>query len=270
MKRFFKLLFTKITPIAAVACTLAPIAGFADVIILGNTPGANGMGAQNTAVPSNWASNTGGAIDQSNPVFAMTSNSQGTWGTPNIGLTWSATGGSNANRWEFHGWSGATTANSGGGVLQMDGTQVNSVFSIGFTPDPGHRVILNGFNFVGDTNNGHTYQYTVEVINLLNSSAVFTTTTNPWITATSQNPGTNGTWANAPGINLGVTGDFDTAYRLDVRRIAPLGGTTGGAVDMAIDNLSIGQQAIPEPTAALLFGSFLLGAVLKRRRSASV
>ncbi len=218
----------------------ATCASDAGTIIRANTPGANGMGASNGVIPATFGDNISLSAP-GNAVFETYAGTGGIVGTPDIGLTWSATGGSNNNRWEFHTWGGATVANSGGGALQPDGTQLNSVFSVTFTPGTYSGVKLNSFNFVGDTNNGHTYQYRIDVVNLSTSEADFTTTTAPWITATAQNPGTNGTFANAPTVNMNFSGEKGVPYRLDIVRITPPSGTTGGAVDMAIDNLDFDQ-----------------------------
>jgi autotransporter-associated beta strand protein len=212
----------------------------AGTIIRANSPGANGMGTQNTAIPQTFGDNIALPVP-GNAVFETYAGSGGFVGTPDIGLTWSATAGTNANRWEFHGWSGGTAANTGGGALQIDGTGVNSTFSITFTPGAFSGVKLNSFNFVGDTNNGHTYQYRIDVVNLATSNVDFTTTTAPWTTATAQNPGTNGTFANAPKVTLDFSGAMGVAYRLDIVRITPPSGTTGGNVDMAVDNIDFDQ-----------------------------
>jgi autotransporter-associated beta strand protein len=215
-------------------------ASSAGTIIRANSPGSNGMGATNTAIPATFGDNIALSAP-GNAVFETYAGSGGIVGTPDIELTWSATAGSNGNRWESHAWGGATAANTGGGALQTDGTQVNSTFSITFTPGTFSAVKLNSFNFVGDTNNGHTYQYRVDVLNLNTSNVDFTTTTAPWITATAQNPGTNGTFANAPAVTLNFSGAKGVSYRLDIVRITPPSGTTGGPVDMAIDNLDFDQ-----------------------------
>ncbi len=227
------------------ALALAPPAG-ATTIIRANSPNANGMGATNAALPANWASNVSLAAP-GNPVFETAAGVDGIVGTPNIALAWSAAGGSANNRWEFHTWGGATTANTGGGALQLDGTQDGSVFSITFTPDnPAVSVVLHGFNFVGDTNNGHDYQYRVDVVDVSLGDVEASVTTPLWQTNTSLNPGNSSTWAGAPGVDLNFTGDPGRAYRIDIERIA--GNGTAGHVDMAIDNLSFDQTApvVPE------------------------
>ena len=231
----------------------------ATLIIRANTPGANGMGATNTNIPQTFGDNVALAAP-GDAVFETVAGVDGVLGAPDIGLTWATTGGTNANAWQFHAWGGATASNTGGGVLQLDGSAVGSTYSISFTPNPGWAMVLNGFNFVGDTN-GDTYQYRVDLVNLVSTAVDFTTTTAQWTTNTAQNPGTNGTFAGAPAVSLGFTGQVGTAYRLDLVRLGVAGGSSN--VDIAIDNLSFDQTAVPEPASATLL---LLGVALLRRR----
>jgi hypothetical protein len=213
----------------------SPVLG--GTLVRANSPGANGMGAQNTAIPNTFGDNIAlGA--PGNAVFETYGGIESVVGTPDLDLGWFATGGTNGNRWEFHAWAGAGSANSGGGVLQMDGSSLNSTFSITFAPAANVAVLLKSFNFVGDTN-GDTYQYRVDVVNTSTSAVEQTQTTALWTTATAQNPGTNGTYAGAPSVALNFSGTTGTTYRLDLTRIA--GSGSGSAVNIAIDNLDFGQ-----------------------------
>lgn len=221
------------------AAALVPTQTNARTIIRANSPGANGMGGQNTAVGQTFGDNIS-LTAPGNAVFETSAGPSGTVGTPAIDLAWSAANGSNANRWEFHAWAGATAANSGGGVLQMDGSSLNSRFSVTLTPSLGIGVILNSFNFVGDTN-GDSYQYRVDVVNLNTNTIEHTQTTALWTTATAQNPGTNGTFAGAPAVTLNFTGSPGVPYRLDLTRIG--GSGSGSPVDIALDNLDFDQTA---------------------------
>lgn len=235
----------------ATSCVCLCGAASAGTIIRANTPGSNGMGGKNTAVTATFGDNIALAAP-GNAVFETYAGTGGTVGTPDLGLTWSATAGTNANRWEFHDWAGATTANSGGGVLQMDGGAINSTFSITFTPSAGAGVVLKSFNFIGDTN-GDSYQYRVDVVNTATSAVALTQTTALWTTATAQTPSTNGTFAGAPTVTLNFTGTAATTYRLDLTRIAGAG--SGAAVDIAIDNLDFDQfQADPGQVPVLSAG----------------
>ncbi|SHJ63209.1 PEP-CTERM protein-sorting domain-containing protein [Rubritalea squalenifaciens DSM 18772] len=216
----------------------------ATTIILGNA----GSGT-NTNIPDTFGDN----VSASDPGrFEVTDG-----GTPNIGLTWDASGGTNANSWQFHGWGGSDYA--AGGALQMDGSSTNSIFSITFTPEAGFGVVLNGFDFVGDTNND-TYQYRVDLVRTFDNNTVFTTTTAEWTTDTSQPQ------ENAPSVTIDYTGALGEEYRLDLVRLNDDSSDTGSRVDIAIDNLSFGQTAIPEPTSTALVGLGAFAFVLRRRR----
>ncbi len=248
-----------LTALLASAATLP-----AATIIRADTPNANGQPNTNQPIPATFGDNITANSPAAAPfVFETLPGVGGVTGTPDINLTWSATGGTNNNRWESHTWGGAGSANTGGGVLQMDGAAINSQFSITFTPgNATTAVVLNSFNFVGDTDSDG-YQYRVDIVGLTLNTVVLTSTTVPWTTSTSQNPGNTNPdlWAGAPAVLLNFTGEAGVAYRLDLVRT----GTPTGAsspVDIAIDNLSFDQ--IPEPSIALLTG---LGALaLSRRR----
>ncbi len=249
----------RLLPVCHAVLILAGLSGLtalspAATVILANSPNANGQPASNANLPATFGDNVSlGA--PGNAVFATSSGVVGIVGTPDIGLTWSATGGSAANAWQSHTWSGSG-GNAGGGALQMDGSQINSVFSITFTPTAVSGVLLGGFNFIGDTN-GDSYQYRVDVVNLATSQTVFTTTTDLWTTTTTL------AFANAPSVDIGYTGDLNVAYRLDLVRIGGTGASS--AVDIAIDNLRFDQ--VPEPSRAMLLtASLMVGAMRRRRR----
>lgn len=244
----------------------AVVPAHAATIIRANSPGANGMGASNANIGSTFGDNIALAAP-GNAVFETFAGTTGTVGTPDIGLTWSATGGTNANAWQFHAWGGAGAANSGGGVLQMDGSSTNSRFSITFQPTIDVAVMLNSFNFVGDTN-GDIYQYRVDIVNLTTFAVDFTTTTGTWTTAVGQNPGNTDpdSWAGAPQVVMNFTGDIGTAYRLDLVRLNSDTTNAGSRVDIAIDNLSFDQ--VPEPSSVLLGGIGLLTILRRNRRIA--
>jgi hypothetical protein len=251
--------------IAAALLTAAVSPLPAATIIRANTPGLNGMGASNGNIGATFGDNIA-LTAPGNPVFETFAGATGTVGTPDIGLTWSATGGTNANAWQFHTWGGAGVDNSGGGALQMDGSSTNSTFSIAFQPTIDLAVVLNSFNFIGDTN-GDTYQYRVDIVNLTTAVVDFTTTTGTWTTATGQNPGNTDpdTWAGAPQVVMNFTGEIGTAYRLDLVRLNNDTASTGSRVDIAIDNLSFDQ--VPEPSSTLLGGVGLMLLLRRSRRS---
>lgn len=232
-------------PAACATLLIGLPSAFAETTIIVNTPGSNGISGTNTQLPTDFAS----FVDleaPGNPVFATSAGVEGVVGTPNIGLSWSATNIGTRPGWEFHSWGGAGATNTDGGVLQIDGTQVASTFSITFTPNsPAVGVIINGFNFVGDTNNGQDYQYLVEVVDLSDDSIAESITTTVWQTNTSLNPTNSATWAGAPAVEVDFTGADGQSYRLDITRVA--GNGTAGQGDMAIDNLSFDQTSLPLP-----------------------
>ncbi|WP_265595847.1 PEP-CTERM sorting domain-containing protein [Verrucomicrobium sp. BvORR106] len=225
----------------------------AAAVILANSPNANGQPNTNANLPATFGDNVSLAAPGS-AVFATSAGVVGVTGTPDIGLTWSATGGSSANAWQSHAWT-----NAGGGALQMDGSQLNSTYSITFTPTATTGVVLGGFNFIGDTNND-SYQYRVDVVNLMTSQTVFTASTDLW--TTNRSLGFN----NAPAVNIDYTGELGVAYRMDLVRIGGTGtdGSTAGSspVDIAIDNLRFDQ--VPEPSRVILLGLAALACVGRR------
>lgn len=248
----------RLLPVCHTVLILAGLGGLtirssAATVILANSPNANGQPASNANLPATFGDNVSLGAPGS-AVFSTSPGVVGIVGTPGIGLTWSATGGSAANAWQSHTWSGSG-GNAGGGALQMDGSQINSVFSITFTPTAASGVLVGGFNFIGDTN-GDSYQYRVDLVNLATSQTVFTATTDLWTTNTSL------AFANAPSVDIGYTGDLDVAYRLDLVRIGGTG--TSSAVDIAIDNLRFDQ--VPEPSRAMLLTAALIMGVMRRRK----
>ena len=225
------------------AASLLPAVTFARTVILANAPGTAPNGANNSNIPATFGDNVADSITN---IFDATAGTDGTVGTPGIGLTWGAVasplGSTNANAWQFHNWSGSTPANAGGGALQLDGSRTGSKFNLTFTPVVNATVKLNSFNFVGDTN-GDSYQYRVRVVRTTDSQVVFTTDTALWTTATAQNP-TNtepDTWAGAPKVDINFTGTQGIAYRLEIERLDDDSARTGSRVDIAIDNLDFDQ-----------------------------
>ena len=188
-----------------------------------------------------------------NAVFETSPGAAGIVGTPSIDLTWSATGGSNFNAWQSHAWT-----NAGGGATQMDGSSIGSTFSITLSPTATTAMVLNSFNFIGDTN-GDTFQYQINLLNLSNSAVVFTNTTATWTTLVGST--NNG----APSILVDYTGDLGTAYRLDLLRIG--GSGTDSAIDIAVDNLRIDQVPEPSTYALIALGGVAFLVMMRRMRS---
>lgn len=225
------------------AAALAPDLSTARTVILANAPGTAPNGATNANVPATFGDNIAATITN---IFEATAGDDGTVGTPDIDLTWSVTasplGATNANAWQFHAWGGATLANTGGGVLQLDGSRTGSIFSVTFTPAINAAVKLNSFNFVGDTN-GDVYQYRVRVVRVSDAQVVFTTDTVEWTTATAQNPSNTDpdTWAGAPKVDINYTGTQGVTYRLEIERLNDDSARPGSRVDIGIDNLDFDQ-----------------------------
>lgn len=213
----------------------------AGTIIRANTPGANEMGNTNQPVTQPFASFVT-LPAPGNAVFETYEGTATIVGTPNIALVFSSENAGGPDRWEYHAWTGAGSANTDGGVLQMDAVTQDSRFSITFIPSAASGVILNSFNFVGDTNNSADYQFRVDIVDLQSGLVVQTTTTDSWQTDTSLNPGNSQTWAGAPKVDLNFTGEIGNAYRLDIVRL----NSSSGSRDMAIDNLDFDQFNSPD------------------------
>ncbi len=231
---------------------------FAATVITNNNRGGNP--GNNYTVASDYASN----VSASNSDFTTSLGTYGFTGTPNIALLWephhanpNTSPAASTGNWEHHGsWGNA--ANSGGGVLQMDTFTIGRTYSITFAPDAGYGVVLNSFNFIGDTNSSNTYSFTVNIVDVAADLVVLTKASGTWNTATGTAP-----FNNAPAIALDYTGDLGKAYRLDIVRLDT--GANAGANDIAIDNISFDQHQIPEPATSLL-GAFGALALLRRRR----
>lgn len=219
--------------IVSILLCLQVLPSSARTIIAANTPGSNGMGATNSNIPATFGDNIALATP-GNAVFTTSAGSAGITGTPNIDLNWTYTGAFSG--WQFHSWTGAA-GKAGGGALQMDNCVVNSIYSITLTPSGGAKVILNSFNFIGDTN-GDIYQYRVDLVNVTTGATVFTTTPAQWTTNTATSP-----FCAAPTITINHTATTTDPFRLDIVRI----GGTGAGSNIAIDNLDFDQTAPSTP-----------------------
>lgn len=235
---------------SAIACMDVTSAA---TVITANTPGSNGQPGTNVAIPNTFGDNISLAAP-GNGVFVTSAGVTGVVGTPDIDLTWSRSGTAGGqNRWESHQWGGSGLANTGGGVIQIDGSVVGSTYSVTFTPTATTAVRVNGFNFIGDTN-GDVYEYRVDLVNLTTNLTVATVSPATWTTNHAL-PSSGG-----PSISLNYDGELGIAYRLDMVRIAG----AGSGSNIAIDNLSFDQ--IPEPSAAFL-GALGALSLLRRRRN---
>ncbi|MGC4013600.1 MAG: hypothetical protein QM755_03635 [Luteolibacter sp.] len=173
-------------------------------------------------------------------------------GTPNIDLTWSATGTGTNVRWEFY-----TDSVWTGGVGQLNTANTGNAFSVTFTPQAGYGVSIESFNFfsyyasstdASSTNGEFSFDWAVvrssDSVTVLNgSTGLFTG------------------GSASPAITVGYVAPDAGAYSLVLTRT----GGAGGNANIAVDNIAFSQFAVPEPSAALLGSAGLLG-LLRRRR----
>ncbi len=138
-------------------------------------------------------------------------------GTPDIGLTWQATGG----RWDYYVdavWSAA----------QLDSSNVGDLHEIVFTPSPTTAAVIKSFNFHPYYDNSLDYSYDWRVLSgatvLTNGSISFVSD------ATKNHP-----------ININYQGALGVALTLQLERT---GGTDGGG-NIAIDDLRFAQFPAP-------------------------
>lgn len=202
-------------------------------------PGARTIVTANTPVPTGW----GRPIPTSRPRSATTSCSPlreircsrrrpaplASW-APNIGLNWTYTGASTG--WQFHAWTGAAgevTAGPCRWTVRWSTARIRSPL-----PRPAARVILNSFNFIGDTNSD-TYQYRVDLVNVTTGTRCSTTT--GAVDQHRRDP-----YCAAP-CSINHTAATTDPLRLDIVRI----GGAGVAGNIAIDNLDFDQTAPSTP-----------------------
>ena len=218
----------------AAASFLFASSASASTIIIGN----NGLG-QNQTIPDSFGDDVSASEAGR---FTVTDG-----GTPNIDLTWSAVdngAGNNTTKWDFHNWGLAVTGD--GGALQLndsagaasggaDSFIRNNVHQITFTPDTGYGVVINGFNFIGDTD-PDTYQYDWRVVNDATSAVLASGQTVQW--TTDDTDVGRPAWDGAPGVDISYIGAVGVALRLEVAQSI---GSTGNAFNIAIDNLDFEQ-----------------------------
>ncbi|MDR2981008.1 MAG: PEP-CTERM sorting domain-containing protein [Puniceicoccales bacterium] len=202
-----------------------------------------------TLFPADFGSN----VSQDAVGITTTQNPEGIVGTPNIGLTWSASGGAG---WWHCAWSEKNIDNH---VFQMAGGGAGSIYSILFTPTFDTGVVFNGFNFIGSSPKD-SYQFRVSLVDVASDSTVWSETTERW-TTTKGLP-----FNNAPAIAANYTGGLGMAYRLDIEMLEASGsGNTQN--NIAIDNISFAQTSIPESSTYGIIGMGLVavGAIVFRR-----
>ncbi len=191
----------------------------------------------NSPIIAGFGSNAG----NSSPGVSVTG-----FGTPDISLNLvSSVGGSGntATRWDYY-------IDSVWSAGQLNGSTVGSFHGIVFAPGAGVGVTLNSFDFHPYYNNGETFAYTWSVIGgtnvVANGSINFTGD------ATKNHP-----------VDINYTGATDQTLFLRIDRT----GGTGSGQNIAVDDISFGQVAVPEPgVLALVTLGGLVGFGLRRRQ----
>ncbi|HEY5912662.1 MAG TPA: hypothetical protein VJA21_18835 [Verrucomicrobiae bacterium] len=150
------------------------------------------------------------------------------FGTPNIGLTWQATGPADAV-WQYYNdsvWSAA----------QLNDSTVGSTFDIVFTPNnPSARVVVESFNFHPYYNSSERFTYKVS---LLSGATVVSGPTNLTFLSDSTK--------NHP-ITFNYTGALGQTLKLKIDRLASTlgaGEVEGDPFDIAVDDVRFAQ--LPE------------------------
>jgi len=203
-------------------------------------------GTTNAAVANTFADNVPNAGGVTGTTVTLGQ------GTPNIDLTWSATGTGTNVRWEYY-----TDSVWTGGVGQLNTANVGNAFSVTFTPQSGFGVKIESFNFFSyyasatdaSTTNGQ-FSFDWSVVRTSDSATVASGSTGLF---------TGG--SASPTINVSYTAPDSGAYSLVLTRTGGLGGNA----NIAVDNITFSQLAVPEPSSALI-GSLGALALLRRRR----
>lgn len=182
-------------------------------------------------------------------------------GTPNIGLLFApaTTGGGSSQAPEL--WQTHRNGLWAGGVGQIEGRSIGGgqyQSTVNFIPNiDSVGVILESFNFIGDTVSSNKYQYQVRVLDITDGIVLYDQTTVEWNTV--NDPAANN---GAPTIDLDIRGKAGHELQLELTLLK------GGRNDMAVDNIRFSQFfAIPEPSSAALLGGVMALGMLRRRRT---
>ena len=214
-----------ILPLATMAMSL--FAGTANATVMT----FEGLGT-NASIPDTFGDNIAAAE-------TGISVSNGT--TPNIDLTWSATGGD----WQFYNDSEWQAA-------QLDAFNVGNTYDLQFTPDTGFGVLVDSFVFDDYAGWQGDNKFNWSLFQDSSAGAVIA----------------SGTGTTTDGQNLTVNTGMATAYAgtvlLQIEKHSDNVGS--GDSGQAIDSISFTQQVVPEPSSMALLGLGGLGVLLRRRR----
>lgn len=172
-------------------------------------------------------------------------------GTPDIDLTWSASGSGSNVRWEYY-----TDSVWTGGVAQLNSAAVGNIYSVKFAPQAGFAVRIDSFNFF-------SYYASSSAATATNGQFSFDWAVVRDADGVSVTSGTTGLFTGgtaSPAIVIGYTPTDSGSYTLKLTRTGGLGDNA----NIAVDNITFSQIAVPEPGAALL--GVLGGVLLLRRR----
>jgi hypothetical protein len=190
-----------------------------------------GRGAQADTILEFDGQPTNQGISQSFGDYAAASSTGVTvvgFGTPNVGLTWEASG-APAAEWQYYNdsvWSAA----------QLNDSENGSTFDITFTPNnPGAQVVFESFNF-------HPYYASMErftyEVSLLSGATVVSGPTNLTFLSDSTK--------NHP-VSFNYTGTLGQTLKLEIKRLASTlgaGEVEGDPYDIAVDDVRFAQ--LPE------------------------
>lgn len=190
-----------------------------------------------------------GIADPRCPGYTVTTNTDGTMGTPNIALAWQDTGGTSSNGWQFHYGSDGNSWRDSGGVGQFMDTADRYVT---FSPDKGYSVTFDSLTFLTDTPN-RTYDITVMIFDAEEFAengnkkdgltALWSLATGDWSSPAAQ-PGDGNFDAFKKDFDFGsYTGDYGQALTVVFVKTKREG---SGAPynDIALDDFTFSQTAI--------------------------
>lgn len=245
-------MFPKYTHISSISGMIWSVVITVSSLNAGSVTVENPEGKVNTPIPIDFASR----IHSGHPIPGV---KLGAEGAPHVRLEWDAvdrrTEKGGIVRWEFHPW-----VNAGGGAMQMNGSGISrdgdsdvflshDVHRIRFLPDPGYGVLIESFNFTGDTD-GDTYQYHWRVARVSDGVVLTQGVTKSWTTDV-KHPQHNG----APVVGINYQGKPGETLILE---LAPTKASHGSEMNIAIDNLRYSQTGpdFSESSSVIGMGGF--------------